>query len=151
MKEKSNQKKLMIGGGILILLIALAIGIVILNKQVKKQPLQEEKTTNETEIKHNTNQQVVEDKEINNITFTNIECSYDGENSLLTYTITNKTTETINLGEYDITIKDKEGNILAILAPTLDQNIAPGESYETGNAINIDLTTAYSIELNLNQ
>jgi len=145
MKEK---KKIIIAGGILLLLVIIAILLVFLNKD-KKIPIDEIRTPDE--IQYNNNEQVIGDKEINNITFTNIECSYDGNNSLLTYTITNKTKETINLGEYEITIKDKDGNILAILAPNLDQDIAPNASYDTGNSINIDLTKAYSIELNLNQ
>ena len=33
--------------------------------------------------------------------------------------------------------------------PNLDYKLKPNETYETGNAINIDITTANSIEIKL--
>ena len=72
-----------------------------------------------------------------------------GEYSIINYTIVNNTKETINLKEYEVIIKDKDGTILAIISPNLDENIEPGKTRDTGNAINIDLTKAYSMELNL--
>lgn len=145
-KIKSN-KKLLIIGAITILLIAI-VAVVIMNKNNNKNPIDD---PGKKEIHYNTNEKVVEDKNINNIAFTDIECSYDGNSSLLKYTITNHTGKTINLGEYEIIVKDKEGNVIANLAPVLDYDIGPEKSFETGNAINIDLRKAYSIELVLDK
>ncbi len=148
--KKEKKKKILIISIILILII-IAIIILILFKFPKNT----KKTQNENNISNNDsssqdikyNQNITKDKDINGILFTNINCSYDGYFSLLTYTITNNTNETINLNEYEIMIKDKNDNILAIITPNLNQEINSKESIDTGNTINIDLTGAYSMEL----
>lgn len=146
--EKNNKKMSPIVIIALVLLVAILIfGIVSMkpgSKGTNKAPKEEE-------VKYNTNENVVKDKEINGILFTDIQCSYDGENSILTYKIVNNTTEVINLKEYEVIVKDKDGAMLAMIEPNLDQEIKPGESFDTGNAINIDLSSAYSMELNLNK
>ena len=148
-KETKNNSNtlLIIIACIVMIIVSSIIGIVAYN--LGKTSIPKEKKQEESTIKYNTNEEVVKDKEINGILFTNIECSYDGNISLITYTIKNNTGETINLKEYEVNIKDKKGNILAIMSPNLDKDIAPGDSFDTGNAINIDLSEAHSMELNL--
>ncbi len=99
----------------------------------------------------NTNKKFVEDKDVDGILFTNIKCSYDGNNSLITYTIVNHTKEVVNIVDYDVMIRDKNGNILAVISPNLDYDLKPEESYDTGNAIDIDVSNAYSMELLLDE
>lgn len=89
----------------------------------------------------------IEDKTINNILFSDIQYSYDGNYSLLTYKITNNSTETINLEEYEIIIKDKDNNIIANISTNITHEIKPTETIETGNAIDIDLKSMYTLEL----
>lgn len=148
MKDKLDHKKIIIGVVVFVILIVIVIVLIYFKKNEQNGGDDEKKpTTNQGEVQYNTNQKVVEDKNINNIVFTDIKCSYDGYNSILEYTITNRTSEVVNLGEYEIVVKDKDGVVIANLSPILDVDIAPGESQETGNAINMDLSNAYEIEL----
>ena len=146
-KNSSNTLLILIAC-IVMIIISIVVGVVSYNLGKKSIPKIKEKKEEPT-IKYNTNEGIVKDKEINGILFTNIECAYDGNISLITYTIKNNTKETINLKEYEVNIKDKEGKLLAIMSPNLDKEIAPGESFDTGNSIDIDLSNAYSMELNL--
>lgn len=143
-----KSKKTLIGLIILCILIITIISIIILTNNNQEKPSKETKPTQD-EIKYNTKEDVTEDKLIDNILFSDIECTFDGNTSLLTYKITNQGTEAISLDEYEITIKDKNDNILAIIAPSITEEIKPNETIETGNSIDIDLTKAYKIELSL--
>lgn len=145
MKENIKGKAI-IGIVVLVVLLLGFIGVKVFY-DYKNNANKDTEQKKETPIKYNTNEGVVQDKDIGGITFTNITCKYDGTYSVLEYTITNHTDQDINLGEYEIIVKDKQGNILANIAPTLDYNLKVEESYDTGNAIDIDLSDAYSIEL----
>lgn len=131
------------------ILVCFILGIIFINLFLFKEIelTEETKTTSSPETIYNNNEKVVEDKTIKNITFTNIECSFDGNNSLLSYTIANKSQETVTLGEYEIIVKDKKETILANLAPRLDIELKPEESFDTGISSSIDLSSAYEIEL----
>ena len=139
------KKKTLLIITISICLVLVIILIIVMVNQNK--PLEENRNNLIPGTTYNNNDKVVEDKNINNITFTNIECSYDGNNSLLSYTITNKTQAPVTLGEYEIIVKDKDGEILTNLVPQLDMELKPGESFDTGVSVNIDLSDAYEIEL----
>lgn len=144
------KKKIIIGIIILSILIFSMITIINIKRQNDEITNNTNTPTNnkqEETLKYNQNETFTEDKTVANITFTNIHCSYDGVYSLLEYTITNNNSKNLQLGEYEIIVKDKDGNILANLAPTLEYELAPSESYDTANAIDIDLTNAFSLEL----
>lgn len=130
-------------------LICCVLGIVIAFVFNLKGANQGLETPAAPETIYNTNEKVIEDKNINNITFSDIECVFDGNNSLLSYTITNNTQNPVTLGEYEIIVKDKKGTVLANLAPRLDLELKPGEAFNTGTSVNIDLSAAYEIELSL--
>lgn len=149
MKKKKISKKILVGIIVLCLILTIAIIVIILKNNTPEQSAATNKTNNE-EIKYNTNEGIIEDKQIDNILFSDIECSFDGNTSLLTYKITNNQTESIYLEEYEIIVKDKNDNILAIIAPSITEEIKPNETIETGNVIDIDLTNAYKFELTLN-
>lgn len=140
------KKKTILISAISIFLILGIILIVVFIQKQEKAPEEDNKNLT-PEIIYNNNDKVVEDKNINNITFTNIECSYDGNNSLLSYTVTNKTQAPVTLGEYEIIVKDKDDKILANLVPQLDVELKPEESFDTGVSVGIDLSKAYAIEL----
>lgn len=143
--KKLGKKKFVL----LMAVICCVLGIVtvfVFNLKVVNDIVE---TPPQPESVYNTNEKVIEDKNINNITFTDIECVFDGNNSLLSYTITNNTQKSVVLGEYEIIVKDKKGTILANLAPRLELELKPGESFSTGTSVNIDLTSAYEIELSL--
>lgn len=100
----------------------------------------------DNEITDNISKELTKDQIINNISFTNIKCSFQGNYYLLEYTITNQNNDRVNIGEYELIVKDKDNNIIANIAPYLDIELNPNESYSTGSAIDIDLTNASSME-----
>lgn len=142
---KKKTKTILISILSICLILGVTLIIVLMLNQNKTPEENNDNTTPETT--YNNNEKVIEDKNINNITFTNIECSYDGNNSLLSYTVTNKTQAPVTLGEYEIIVKDKDDKILANLVPQLDVELKPEESFDTGVSVGIDLSKAYAIEL----
>ena len=141
-----KKKKIIIGSIILCLLLAVTIGLTILKNTYPKTKPTKNKEENE-EIQYNTNSGVTAEKTINNLLFSDIEFSFDGTTSLLTYKITNKSKENISLENYEIIIKDKSDNIIAIVVPSATEEIEPNETIETGNTIDIDLSEAYTLDL----
>lgn len=129
---------------IITIIILLIIFIIALFFIFKKEPNKKIENNNKnTEEKIN----IEKEQNINNIIFTNIKCEYDGHISLLKYTIINKTNKIINLGTYEIIVKDKNNEILANIVNVLNQDIKQNEKIDTATSIDIDLTTANSIEL----
>ena len=148
--KKEEYKTNKISRILMIILLTLILFITIL-KIIPSSKKAIKQTNINSNIKNNINQNITKDKNINGISFTNIKYSYNKNISLITYTITNHTKNIINLGIYEIIIKDKSNNILAIIAPNIDHNINPEESYNTSNAIsNIDINKAYSMNIILN-
>ena len=132
---------------VIIFLVILVVAVIVL--LVLLRPFNK-KDASPKKVIYNTNEKVIEDKDVNGILFTDIQCSFDGESSLITYKIVNHTKEAIKLGEYQVIIKDKDGGLLAVIVPSFDNEIAPDESFETGNFVsNVDLSNAYSMELEL--
>lgn len=134
------KKKLIIMGVILLIIFIVAV-IFIFGYDSNKN-----NTTN-NDIKEVVNKKNIEEKNINGIVFTNITSEYNGSISLLEYTIINKTNEVVNLGEYEIIIKNENGYVIANMVGFLDQDIQPNEEVQTANTININLNDAASIEL----
>lgn len=102
-------------------------------------------------IIYNDNKDVISDKKVRNVEFTNIECSFDGFNSLLTYTITNNGKNSIVLKDYELIVKDKSDNILAIMVPGDTSELKAKESIDIGNAIDINLSKVAKLELRLSK
>lgn len=134
------KKKLIIMGVILLIIFIVAVIFIFGDDSNKNN------TTN-NDIKEVVNKKNIEEKNINGIVFTNITSEYNGSISLLEYTIINKTNEVVNLGEYEIIIKNESGHVIANMVGFLDQDIQPNEEVQTGNTININLNDAASIEL----
>ena len=150
-KKESNNKSILP----LIMIVVLFVVILIVTYYFSSNTFKNENSNNkdnqssisENNVEENHNKDVVKDKNVNGILFSNINCSYDGYRSLITYTITNNTSERISLNQYDVELKDKDGNVIVIISPTLNDEIAPGESVQTGNAVNMDLSSAYSMNI----
>ena len=145
--KKSSKLKIVFV--IFVIIIVIITALFLKNKSNDNNEYKKSKV--KEGIRYNTNKKVVEDKVVDNIKFTNIECTFDGNNSLLSYTITNIGNEKVNLGEYEIIVKDKNGNVLANLGPSLNFDLEPNQPYDTGNSINIDISEAYSIEIQLSE
>ena len=151
-KKNKNIEKSTIIWSIGIALCLLMFIISMFNGFNKDDKPNNNKENNRDEnIFYNDNKDVVSDKKVGNVEFTNIECSFNGFSSLLTYTITNNGKNSIVLGSYEIVVKDKDNNILAIMVPGDTSELKSKESIDIGNAIDIDLTKASKLELRLSK
>ena len=154
---KKERKKNKIGLIIIIVLILFILGIGVyfaINKLVpNKDNNQANQSTQEpenTEEIYNYRQDVIADKEVDGITFTNIDCYWDGENTIISYTITNTTNESINIGKYKIEAYDDTGTLIYNLSPYLDKKLEPNEEYEELISTADNLSKVYSIKISLN-
>ena len=101
-------------------------------------------------IIYNQNENFLKEQEKNGIVFKNINCYYDGKDSQISYTILNKSNETIKLENYEIVIKDEKENILTNIFIGISTNIelAPNEEKIVKNKVlGRDLSNAHTLEL----
>jgi len=102
-------------------------------------------------IKYNTNKTFTKKQNKEGIVFKNIKCTYDGNNSDISYTVINKTNKTIYLKNYDIIIKDKNNKRLTKISAHINEKLTPKKSLDwVDRVVGIDLTDAYYMELELN-
>ena len=59
--------------------------------------------------------------------------------------------DSIFLEDYELIVKDKDSNILAVMVPGDSKELSKNESINIENVIDIDLTKAYSLELRLSK
>ena len=134
-----KNKKIMIALGILLILIII-LSIVLINN---KKP--------DDGLTYNKNKSFVKEQNVEGITFKNIKCTYDGKDSIISYTMVNKTKKNIYLNNYDIIVKDKDNNKLTKIVAGVTQTIKPKEEVVMSNQIvGVDLTDAYYMELIVN-
>ena len=134
--NKKNRKYILIP--VIIIIIILAIIAV------------KDKTPNDG-LKYNKNKSFIKKQEVKGIVFKNIKCTYDGKDSLISYTMINETKKKIYLNNYDVIVKDKNNVRLTKIAAHITQTINPKESLDMANqVVGIDLTNAYYMELKLN-
>ncbi|MEE3342460.1 MAG: hypothetical protein VZS44_00005 [Bacilli bacterium] len=109
------------------------------------------KDNNIKKITYNKNKSFIKEHNIEGITFTNIKCSYDGKDSLISYTITNKTDKDIDLKDYKVLVKDKKGTIITYIYVDFNKKLKPKEQKQYRNSVvGVDLSKAHSMELKLN-
>ncbi len=135
--KKSAKKVLLISAGIIIVIIL----VIIIIKNSKP----------EDKIVYNKNESFVKTQTVEGIVFKNIKCSYDGKDSLISYTMVNETEKKIYLNNYDVIVKDKKNVRLTKIAARVAQTFDPKESVKMANqVVGVDLTDAYYMELKLN-
>ncbi len=102
-------------------------------------------------IVYNKNESFVKTQKVKGIVFKNIECTYDGKDSLISYTMVNDTDKKIYLNKYDVIVKDKNNVRLTKIAPSVKQTLSPKKSLKMANqVVGVDLSKAYYMELKLN-
>ena len=127
---------------ITILCITLAIIIIFIISNNKKE---------ENKLIYNKNESFTKEQIKEGVTFKNIECYYDGNDSMISYIISNQTNEEIDLKNYKIYVKDKKGTIITNIYVDFSKKLAPKEEMKYKNSIvGVDLSNAYSMELKLN-
>ncbi len=125
---------------LLIILLAVIIPIIVSNNKKQSDGL-----------KHNNNKSFVKKQEVEGIIFKNIKCTYDGKDSLISYTIVNKSKKKVYLKNYDVIVKDKNNVRLTKIAAHVTQTLEPKQSVEMANqVVGVDLTDAYYMELIVN-
>ena len=125
---------------ILLILIIALISLIIIKKRSDYTKIS--KDTQKT-----TSFQIeLPDKKIDNLIFTNIECSGDQYLSTLYYSITNQSQEVINLEEYEIIIKNSANQTITTLTLNLNYNLSPNETINTSDSTNIILNEIADIE-----
>ena len=104
------------------------------------------KNTKTSQVQVNTQKDVVKDQEVDGIKMTNTSMTTkDGVTTFQT-TVTNNTGSDYKLNEYQILVKDKDGNVIKTLPGYIGSTIKNGESKTLKSKSNADLTGAVSIE-----
>ena len=100
---------------------------------------------------YNKNKTFTKEQTNEGITFKNIECYYDGNDSMISYIISNQTDKEIDLKNYKVYVKDKKGTVITNIYVDFSKKIAPKEEIKYRNSVvGVDLSNAYSMELKLN-
>jgi hypothetical protein len=134
-----KNKKIMLALGLLLILIII-LSIVLINNRKSDDGLT-----------YNKNKSFVKEQNVKGISFKNIKCTYNGKDSIISYTMINKTKKDIYLNNYDIIVKDKDNNKLTKIVAGVTQTIKPNEEVAMSNQIvGVDLTDAYYMELIVN-
>ena len=123
--------------------IAIIVGLLFLFNHNKNVP--------DDGLTYNKNRSFSKVQKINGITFKNIECSYDGKDSIIRYVMVNQTKKTIYLKNYEVLVKDKNNLVLTKIVANITQEIKPDEEVPMSNqVVGVDLTGAYYMELIVN-
>ena len=106
--------------------------------------------TGDDNLIYNKNKSFIKHQKIKGIAFKDINCTYDGKNSLITYTIINETNKDIYLSNYDVIIRDKNKQIITKIVASYSENVPPKKKISMANSvIGMNLTNAYYMELKL--
>ena len=141
---RTKHRKIKLKSIIILLSIVLIIGVVLVFILKKNNTIDDG-------LKHNNNKSFVQKQKVKGIIFKNIKCTYDGKNSLISYTMVNKTKKKIYLNNYDVIVKDKNKVKLVIIAAHVTQTLSPDEPVDMANqVVGVDLTNAHYMELKLN-
>ena len=98
------------------------------------------------EIKSNTNENVVKDQVIDELTLTNTSLiTKNGESTLVTL-VTNSTGSTKTVKTFDIFVKDEKGEVIVTLTGYVGGEVPPGESRTITSNVEMDLSKAKSVE-----
>ena len=94
------------------------------------QKKNDEKKEEINNIKYNTNQGIVEDKEVGGLHLTNTSLETSEYSSTLVTLVSNPTDENIQVGMFRIYVKDKDDNLIKTIIAYVGGEIEAGESKE---------------------
>ena len=98
------------------------------------------------DVKSNTEENVIKDQEVDGLKMTNTSLTITNGISTLVTEVSNNTGVDYQLEEFTITIKDKDGNVLATLPGYVGETIENGSTKTIDSSIDIDLSNATSVE-----
>ena len=139
---KKNNKKI-----ILVVIAILLIGMLISLTIIKHNDSSKKPSTEESTIKLNKSSGIIEDRNIDNIIFSDIECSIENGNTTIRYKVTNNNDVSTILGEYNLIFKDKNNNIIGTVYAEDNTSIEPNSYLNITNTATIDLTKATVMEI----
>lgn len=97
-------------------------------------------------IKYNTNQGIVEDKEVGGLHLTNTSLETSEYSSTLVTLVSNPTDKNIQVGMFRIYVKDKDDNLIKTIIAYVGGEIEAGESKEITTNIDMSLENAFKVE-----
>ena len=130
----------------IILISLLALGLVTGCGKTK-----EENKNNEQKPIVNTNKDVIKDQEVDGLKMTNTTLIYENGISTLITEVSNNTGTDYHLNEFNITVKDKDGNVMSNLKGYVGGTIPNGETRTINTSSDLDLSKATSIEYSVNK
>ena len=123
----------------LLLVVTLVTGCGCTKKDNKKNNAKDD-------VKVNTEENVIKDQTFEGLTFTNTSLTTTNGVSTLITEVSNSTGEDYTLEEFTITIKNKDGEVITTIPGYVGDVIKNGETRTINSSIDIDLSSASSIE-----
>ena len=127
----------------LVSLLVFATGCGCNKKSDEKKDEKKEEINN---IKYNTNQGIIEDKEVGGLHLTNTSLQTTEHSSTLVTLISNPTDKNIQVGMFRIYVKDKDDNLIKTIIAYVGGEIEAGESKEITTNIDMSLENAFKVE-----
>ena len=104
------------------------------------------KNNTKDDVKVNTEENVIKDQTFEGLTFTNTSLTTTNGVSTLITEVSNSTGSDYTLEEFTITIKNKDGEVITTIPGYVGDVIKNGETRTINSSIDIDLSSASSIE-----
>jgi len=96
------------------------------------------------------NENVLEEKVVDGITFTNILFTRESEQSVYVTQVTNNTDKVVTMSTFNIILKDKDGNTVYTLSGYVGGDIQVSQAKVISNTIDMDLSNVTSAEYVIN-
>lgn len=138
-KIKENKKII-----IIMIVVVAVLGVIVFraSQVVKKK---EDKS-----LIYNNNESFIKNQKVKGVIFKDVSCTYDGNNSLISYKIVNSNKKKIHLNKYDVLVKDKDKKILTKIVVKYDQELDVNKEYDMANqVVGVDLTDSYYMDFEL--
>ena len=108
------------------------------------------KKVEDNDLTYNRHKSFLKSQNIGGIVFKDIECTYDGKNSLIKYTIVNKTRKKVYLNNYDVLVQDKKKKLITKISASYKDTLKPKEKVERADSVvGTDLSKAHYMKLKL--
>lgn len=129
-----------------IFLVSLLVFVTGCGCNKKSNEKKDEKKEEINNIKYNTNQGIIEDKEVGGLQLTNTSLETSEYSSTLVTLVSNPTDKNIQVGMFRIYVKDKDDNLIKTIIAYVGGEIEAGESKEITTNIDMSLENAFKVE-----
>lgn len=144
---KRDKKKIIILS-IIIVILVIIIALIVKNKnKTVDVPMKNDYGNKNV----NTNIGVIEDKKLEDVTFTNTSMIEEDGVTTLTTTVTNTSKESKYIDSFKIYVKDSNDKVIVELLGYVGATLSPNEQRIIRTLVTDDITNAYSIEYRENK